>query len=207
MTTYLIPNQPFTNFWSPPGNPPSKDDPAESRYALLDINITHPIRTTQIAISHFLSQKKPGSVVHISSVAGQVPGFTTPMYVASKFAINGFVRSLHRLEDPPLEQNLPNIRVTAVAPGLIKTPLWTDNPEKLAWIEGEEGWVTPEKVAAVMLDLVEKEENIGGTILEVGKTVRKVGVYDDPGPLVGGNAVVHRGEGVEKEIWGELSSI
>ena len=51
------------------------------------------------------------------------------------------------------------IRVTAVAPGVIKTPLWTDHPEKLKMVdEGADAWVTPEEVAQVMLALVQQEK-------------------------------------------------
>lgn len=103
---------------------------------MLDINITHPIRVTQLAISHFLEEKKPGSVVHLSSVAGQHSFSPTPLYNTSKHAISGFVRTL-----APLEQRL-GIRVTAIAPGLIKTPIWTDVR------------VFPSLVLVVILDLL-----------------------------------------------------
>lgn len=73
------------------------------------------------------------------------------MYNATKHAINGFVRSL-----APLDKRL-HIRVTAVAPGVIKTPLWTNNPEKLRMITENDKWVTPEYVAETMVDLIEKE--------------------------------------------------
>ncbi|RDW65032.1 NAD(P)-binding protein-21 [Coleophoma cylindrospora] len=193
---------PWTNFWNPPGQGPSKDKIEDSRYALVDINITHPIRTTQLAISHFLAANKPGVVTHITSVAGQVPFFPTPVYVASKHAIQGFVRSLYRLEEP--RGSLPKIRVNAVAPGLIKTPLWTDHPEKMKFIaEDDQGWVTPEDVAKVMLELVEGEEHVGGTILEVGKSVRKVETFMDPGPPSDKNAV-HHSSSVEDDVWSDL---
>jgi len=194
---------PFSNFWHPPGSPPSRDDPSTSRYALLDINLTHPIRVTQLAISHFLAQKKPGSIPHITSVAGQAPFFPTPVYVATKHAISGFVRSLARLETPPSDSKLPKIRVTAVAPARILTPLWTDNPDKMKMVGDQPGWVTPEDVAQVMIDLVEGEKNIGGTILEVGSTVRRVEPYDDPGPRGGGN-FVENDPGYEDDMWSQL---
>jgi 3-hydroxybutyrate dehydrogenase len=193
--------KPWSNFWLPPGAPPSKDNPAESRYALIDINITHPIRVTQMAISHFLSRKKPGCIPHITSVAGQSPFFPTPVYVASKHALNGFVRSLAPLETPP--SPLPKIRVNAVAPARILTPLWTDNPEKMRMVGKEPGWVTPEAVAEVMLGLVEKEEWVGGTIMEIGKTVREVKAFDDPGPR-GGENNVENDLGYQDEMWESL---
>lgn len=112
----------FSNFWNPPGSKTAGDEMDAGRYKLLDINVTHPIRMTQLAIEHFRALDKNGSVVNVSSIAGQLPAFVTPMYAASKSAINGFVRSLGELE------KRFGIRVTAVAPGIIKTPLWLENP-------------------------------------------------------------------------------
>ncbi|OBT75969.1 hypothetical protein VF21_05742 [Pseudogymnoascus sp. 05NY08] len=195
---------PFSNFWNPPGAPPSKDDQSSSRYALLDINLTHPIRTTQLAISHFLAKKKPGVVVHISSIAGQRPFFPTPVYVATKHAISGFVRSLAPLESVE-DSSLPKIRVNAVAPGVIKTPLWTENKEKLQMIDqSADDWATPEEVAQVMLDLVERDEYVGGTVLEVGKgQVRRVEAFNDPGPSGSGHTVSNV-DNLESEIYASL---
>lgn len=44
----------WSNFWHPPGSGASKDSSDGGRHASLDINITHPIRTTQLAIATFL---------------------------------------------------------------------------------------------------------------------------------------------------------
>ncbi|EEH21731.2 hypothetical protein PABG_03947 [Paracoccidioides brasiliensis Pb03] len=188
------PPQLFSNFWYPPGSPESKDSSFGSKYSLIDVNLTHPIRTTQLAIARFANSKTPKSIIHISSIAAQLPSLTTPMYIATKHAISGFVRSLARLD-------AIGIRVTAVAPGFIKTPLWTEQPDKMQIIdESKDAWVTPEEVAEVMLALVERDqvnENIlgnskeegkmvpirGGTILEVSKSVRAVLPFNDPGPL------------------------
>ena len=128
------------------------------------------------------------------------------MYNASKHAINGFVRSL-----APLDKAL-GIRVTAVAPGVIKTPLWTDNPEKMKLVTSQDVWVTAEHVAQMMAELVEKEEIEvadgedgqmktvkveGGFILEVAKPkVRKVEAFMDPGPSKSGGSMA---EGLVKE--------
>ncbi|KAI4273128.1 MAG: hypothetical protein L6R38_006420 [Xanthoria sp. 2 TBL-2021] len=152
---------PFSSFWHPPGSSASRDLPDSDRYALLDINLTHPIRTTQLAIAHFLSKRRQSSssssstpstnhVVHISSIAGQVTPLLAPLYNASKHGISGFVRTL-----APLDLH-HGIRVTAVAPGVIDTPLWRDNPEKLRLVNeaGGDKWVSAEEVAEVMGVLV-----------------------------------------------------
>ncbi|ORY68228.1 uncharacterized protein BCR38DRAFT_521334 [Pseudomassariella vexata] len=177
----------WSSFWHPPGSPGSKDALDAGHYALLDINLTHPIRATQLAISHWLHPKtaqakvspsNPKRVIHISSIAAQVPNLNAPLYGASKSAISGLVRCL-----APLEES-DGIRVNAVAPGLIKTPLWTDNPDKLRYVDQQrDAWATPEEVAEAMLRCVEEVELVGGTVLEVGhEHTRRVLVTGDPGP-------------------------
>ncbi|KIN06255.1 hypothetical protein OIDMADRAFT_190292 [Oidiodendron maius Zn] len=195
----------WSSFWHPPGTAESTDPIDGNHYKMLDINITHPIRVTQLAVAHFLKRKQPGSIVHISSVAGQRSSSPTPLYNASKHAISSFVRSLARLE------KRFRIRVTAVAPGLIKTPLWTESPEKLKNLSEADGdeWATPEEVALAMLDLIEKDECAagkitGGTILEVGKDqTRLVAEVNDPGPSGRG----HTARGIPKVAEGILDAM
>ena len=76
------------------------------------------------------------------------------LYVASKHGISGFVRCLGPLSADP---NI-NVRVVAVAPGIIKTPIWLDSPEKMRMITEDDAWVTPEYVADTMISLVEQDE-------------------------------------------------
>lgn len=186
---------------------------------MLDINLAHPIRTTQLAISHFLehrSDNKPKHIIHISSIAGQLPLLATPIYAATKHAINGFVRSLGKLD-----QGL-GIRVTAVAPGVIKTPLWTEHPEKLKMLDDKvDEWVTADEVGEVMLALIQQNEVSeiigdkegkgqkypvqGGTVLEVGKKVRDVQPFNDPGPVGRAGNTVSDMNVVEDEVFGVLS--
>ena len=130
----------------------------------------------------------------------------------------------------PLSQRL-GVRVTAVAPGVIKTPLWTENPDKLRLIKDGDAWVTPEYVVETMVALVEDEEIQvsggeraigsgaqsgdsrggtrrvtvqGGMIVEVAKGTRRiVAQFNDPGPSGEGNTV--SGMGIaEEEIFGAL---
>jgi hypothetical protein len=77
------------------------------------------------------------------------------------------------------------IKVTGVAPGLVRTPLLLENPDKLKMVDQERDlWVTPEEVAEGMLRCMESGELPGGTILEIGAGVtRKVEAFNDPGPF------------------------
>lgn len=168
----------WSNFWHPPGTEKSKDSakPQDGigHYAALDINLTHPIRCSQLAISRWLNPdpsaphmkatpSNPKRIVHISSVAGQTPGFCTPIYQASKHAISGLIRSLAPLDSL-------GIRVNGVAPGVIKTPLWTEHPEKLKMLDTNiDAWVEPEEVADAMLRCCEDKQVVGGWVLEVLK--------------------------------------
>jgi NAD(P)-dependent dehydrogenase (short-subunit alcohol dehydrogenase family) len=163
----------WSNFWHAPGTAKSKDGAEGGRYKSLDVNVAHPIRATQLAISHFLnpapgaaraSPANPKRVVLISSIAGQVSNLNTPLYVAGKHAINGFIRSLAALEERF------GIRVNGVAPGVIKTPLWTEAPEKIGFVDEErDEWASGEEVAEAMLRCVESGELGGGVVLEVGR--------------------------------------
>ncbi|KAG6009979.1 hypothetical protein E4U21_000750 [Claviceps maximensis] len=162
-----------------------------SSFKSIDVNVTHPIRATQLAIDCFRRQDLGhGVVVLITSIAAQIALLPAPLYCAGKHAISGFVRSLAGLE-PGM-----NIRVNAVAPGTIKTPIWR---EKLEWFhEGVDEWVPVEKVADVILDLITNRDHVGGTILEVGlDRVRAVQELNDPGPS--GPGLTARGVGAAVE--------
>jgi 3-hydroxybutyrate dehydrogenase len=202
----------FSNFWIPPGTPGSRDATDAGRYALLDINLTHPIRMTQLAIAHFTKNKSlqagRKSVILISSTAGQKTPFTAPMYAAAKHAINGFVRCL-----APLERKA-GIRVSAVAPGVVRTPLWTEDASKsIAVEEGKDAWVEPGDVARVMLGLIVEDElqnnedpervtTQGGSIIEVtAGNIRNVKAFNDSGPDGRPGSTVSNMSLLEDRVW------
>lgn len=92
------------------------------------------------------------------------------------------------------------VRIAAVAPGIIKTPLFIENPDKLAMIDtSKDVLVEPSEVASVMVALIERDsicstidqartgpqdiEIKSGSIIEVTKNrARVVNAYHDPGP-------------------------
>ena len=89
----------------------------------LNVNVIGPIIATQ-AFGPLLgadpSLKGPkGRIVMISSVAGKNGNPLTPAYAASKHAIEGLSESLRR------ELMLFGIDVVIVAPGPVKTPIWS----------------------------------------------------------------------------------
>lgn len=112
----------WSSFWEAPRtegtNPTSESrDPADGdpgHYAVLDVNLTHPIRLSQLAISHWTQRKEKGCLVHVGSMAGYCASINTPLYFASKHGLHGFVRSLGGLRDEL------GIRVGLVAPGTVR---------------------------------------------------------------------------------------
>ncbi len=89
----------------------------------MDVNVIGPIIATQ-AFGPLLgsdpSLKGPkGRIVMISSVAGKSGNPLTAAYSASKHAIEGLSESLRR------EMMLFGIDVIVVAPGAVKTPIWS----------------------------------------------------------------------------------
>jgi 3-hydroxybutyrate dehydrogenase len=94
--------QAWSHFWN---------DTESQSYKTILVNVEHPVKTTRLAIRAFLKARKPGVIVHISSIAGQVTRLSTPIYCATKAFVNHFVRAFGAL------QELEKIRVIAVAPG------------------------------------------------------------------------------------------
>ncbi|KAF2672654.1 NAD(P)-binding protein [Microthyrium microscopicum] len=159
----------WSSFWG---------DTEEQGYKHHQINIEHPTKLTRLAIRAFLKGRKPGIVLHISSMAGQVTRLGLPLYNSSKGYINHFVRQFELMSQE-------NIRVMAVAPGLVNTPLWhVANPEKLKMVGESMVWLQPKDIADVMLAMCESAEYESGDVVEASLpgVTRKVVMYNDPGP-------------------------
>src|SRR5215510_14102086 len=93
----------------------------------MDVNVIGPVIVTQ-AFGPLLGadtslKGPPGRIVMISSVAGKNGNPLTPAYAASKHAIEGLSESLRR------ELMLFGIDVIIVAPGPVKTPIWSKGQE------------------------------------------------------------------------------
>jgi len=108
------------------------------------------ILLTQRFAKNVRNGKQTGSVVFVSSVMGLVGARALSLYSAAKAGVTGLVRSLAM-------ELAPAIRINAVAPGFVKTPmldemkkLWTE--EQLVQTEAEHplGFGRPEDVASVI---------------------------------------------------------
>ena len=88
----------------------------EDIHAVLETNVQGTFHMCRAAVP-FMMSKRRGAIVNISSVSGEKGGRGQTNYAASKGAINGFTRSL------ACEVAGRNIRVNAVAPGVIETEM------------------------------------------------------------------------------------
>ena len=118
----------------------------------MEVNVVGPIITTQ-AFGPLLgsdpSLKGPkGRIVMISSVAGRNGNPLTAAYSASKHAIEGLSESLRR------ELMLFGIDVIVVAPGAVKTPIWSKAEEvDISAYKNSPYFPALQKVRAFMLKL------------------------------------------------------
>jgi NAD(P)-dependent dehydrogenase (short-subunit alcohol dehydrogenase family) len=98
----------------------------------LHLNLKVGFFLTQAFARHWVNQKREGRVLFTGSINGLLSEQDHVAYDASKAALAGMVRSLC-VALAPL-----GIRVNAMAPGLVRTPLTSsvsDDPDALKWME------------------------------------------------------------------------
>lgn len=83
---------------------------------VIDTNLAGVFNATQAVVPAMMS-KRSGKIVNISSVSGEKGGRGQTNYAASKGAVNAFTKAL------AVELAPRNIRVNAVAPGVIETDM------------------------------------------------------------------------------------
>lgn len=132
---------------------------------VLDVNLKGTFNCTK-AVSKPMLQQKQGSIINISSVIGKTGNIGQANYSASKAGIIGLTKSLAK------EFARKNVRVNAIAPGFIETPMTEILTEKtkadiLATIPAK-CFGKPEDVANLVSFLAtEKSKYITGQVIAI----------------------------------------
>ncbi len=136
-------------------------------HELHEVNVVAPFRLIAEAESALRDSKRfgrPGCIVNISSHAGVRPKGASIPYSATKAALNHMTRLL-------AVSLAPDIRVNAVAPGLVDTPLTAD------WTQAQQIWkerspmrrsASPADIAQAVMMLVASDYLTGEILLSDG---------------------------------------
>jgi NAD(P)-dependent dehydrogenase (short-subunit alcohol dehydrogenase family) len=93
------------------------DYSVEGWQQVLDINLSGVFYCMKYQIPAMLQSDGGGAIVNMASILGQVAFANSPAYVAAKHGVVGLTRNA------AIEYATQNIRVNAVGPAFIKTPL------------------------------------------------------------------------------------
>ena len=138
---------------------------------VIDVNLRGVFHCAQ-AVAETMSAQGSGVILNASSVVGIYGNFGQTNYATTKFGVIGFTKTWAR------ELGAKGVRVNAVAPGFIQTPILASMPEEV--LKGMEARVPlkrlgkSEEIANVYAFLASDEASyVNGAVIEVcgGMTV------------------------------------
>ncbi len=133
--------------------------------AVIDVNLRAVFHCAQ-AVADTMVEQGSGVILNASSVVGIYGNFGQTNYAASKFGVIGFTKTWSRELGPK------GVRVNAVAPGFIETPILGTIPDKVMEQMRHDVPLRrlgkPEEIANVYAFLASDEASyINGTVIEV----------------------------------------
>ncbi|GAA5181414.1 3-oxoacyl-[acyl-carrier-protein] reductase [Rugosimonospora acidiphila] len=148
---------------------PAEDMAVEAWRRVLDVNLTGPFLISQ-AFGRTMLAQRSGSIVNVASVAGLRGVADRSAYNASKHGLIGLTRTL------AAEWGGRGVRVNAVCPGWVKTPMDDANQGEGAYVDEDitshvplGRFASPDDIAQAVLFLADPARSgfINGTALSV----------------------------------------
>ena len=135
----------------------------------LDVNFRSGFRLSREFVCRRLQVTRPGVVVHLASVFGMQGFPTSSVYSATKAALIGLTRNM------AADYGHYGIRINAISPGVIKTPINSERLENDIWFRDTLLNATPlgrfggpDDIAAAIVFLCSKDASfITGQVLAV----------------------------------------
>ena len=157
---------------------PLEDTTEEDFDLACEINLEGAFLGVKHAFASFARGRRPGSIVNVSSLMGLVgfPGATA--YCASKGGVTGFTKAA-AIEGAAMD---PKVRVNSVHPGVIWTPMITDQ-------FGEDQALADAFAAETPLRIIGRPEYVADTIVFL--------VSDDSSYVTGAELTVDGGRGAD----------
>lgn len=146
-------------------NQPLLEITDEDIYKMFDVNVFGLLKMTREVVKYM--KNTGGSIINTSSMVGINGGRNQVTYAASKFAVNGITKSLAK------ELGQYNIRVNAVAPGVVETDMMKDSVNDdmrsmLCNMTPLKKMARPEDLVGAYLYLASDDANFTtGTIIQV----------------------------------------
>ncbi|MCI1190728.1 3-oxoacyl-[acyl-carrier-protein] reductase [Calidifontimicrobium sp. SYSU G02091] len=133
--------------------------------AVIDVNLRGVFHCAQ-AVAPIMIEQGHGVILNASSVVGIYGNYGQTNYAASKFGVIGFTKTWSRELGPK------GIRVNAVAPGFVETPILATIPDKVMQHMKEQVPLhrlgKPEEIANVYAFLASDEASyVNGAVIEV----------------------------------------
>lgn len=112
---------------------------------MIDVNIKGVLTTTSQVLNDMKSRNE-GTIINISSIAGQKTFVNHSVYCGTKFAVSAITESMRK------ELASSNVRVIAISPGVVETPLLSHTSDEyikknyIEWKKDIEGGLDPKRI-------------------------------------------------------------